>query len=102
MNKKDAKIIAKTITFDQVFKMLDNAQKGVTNWRETSSINFGITKGMAWNLLAKPYKLNNDVSDMGLYYLILEFGDYLPEELKIKKIKKINNIAPIHQDPIFD
>lgn len=85
MNKKDAKIIAKTITFDQVFQMLDNAQKNVTNWREISRVNFGITKGMAWDLLAKPYKTDNDISDMSLYYLILEFGDYLPEDLKIKK-----------------
>ncbi len=102
MNRKDAKLIAKTITFEQMFKMLDNAKKLTTNWRETSRVNMAMTKGTAWNMLARPFMTNNDVDEYSKYYLIYEFGDYLPDDLKIKKVKKVNYTIPHHQEPIFD
>lgn len=101
MNRNDAKIIAKTITFEQIFQMLDNAQKLIVDWREVSRINQGITKGTSWNLLVNPFKNDNNVDELIIFYLIYEFGDYLPQELKVKKTKKKNKIIPIHQDPIF-
>lgn len=47
MNKTDAKIIAKTITNEQILEMFNNAKNSITEWNQVSTINFGITKGTA-------------------------------------------------------
>jgi len=106
MNKRDAKIIAETITTDQLAAMFDNAKKGITNWREPSKVNPSISLGAAWNIYypalvkrMRPINLPHVKTNM-----IWLFGDYLPEELKPEK--KSNSRKPavdvFHQDPVFE
>lgn len=102
MNKSDAKKIAETITFEQVQEMFNNAKEQITDWSEVSAVNKGMTKGTAWNILkhgVKPEIVNQPLT---LKNMVWEFGDYLPESLKIKKPnKKQTKIDVHHQEPIF-
>lgn len=102
MKRSDAKKIAETITNQQLFEMLQAAKEGITDWRKVSSCNKGFTKGSAWNVLAKGF----DPSNQNIHFvyktnLIHEFGDFLPDSLKIKK-PAINYPEPSHKDPDFD
>lgn len=102
MNKRDAKKIAETITNKQLKEMIDAAKIGIKNWTVVSSCNSGITKGTAWNILAKSFDVSVEHTNLYKVNLIREFGDFLPDELKIKKEKKKDTKPPIHQKPILD
>lgn len=80
--------------------MFDNARVNIKDWTKVSNINKGCTKGVAWNILAKDFKLDFDYKWIAKYNMIREFYNYLPEALKQKKEKK--EIKPVHHDPIFD
>ena len=56
MNRPDAKKIAQYITNEQLQKMFDNAKVGIKDWTKVSIVNKGLTKGVAWNILAKVTK----------------------------------------------
>ena len=102
MNKSDAKKIAETITFDQVEEMFNNAKANITNWEEVSAVNKGMTKGAAWNILKHGVKPEIVNQPLALKNMIWEFGDHLPEHLKIKKIRKNKTQTGFfHQKPIF-
>ena len=102
MNKSDAKKIAETITFDQVEEMFNNAKANITNWEEVSAVNKGMTKGAAWNILKHGVKPEIVNQPLALKNMIWEFGDHLPENLKIKKIRKNKTQTGFfHQKPIF-
>ncbi len=97
---KDAKIIADTITNEQLKQMFDAAKVGIKDWTAVSSVNKGMTKGLAWNILAKDFDVNKNYHDLAKINMIREFGEFLPNNLKPKKEKKESR-KPTHQDPIF-
>jgi len=99
MNRHDASKIAKTITNEQIQQMLDTAKKEIKNWKVVSNVNKGLTKGTAWNILAKNFDVNKEYPHIALKNMVWEFGDYLPEELKIPKKEKHSSVSPIHQEP---
>ena len=101
MNKRDAKKIAETITNEQLQQMFDNAKANITDWTQISSVNKGMTKGAGWNILAKNFDVTGKHSSLAKKNMIWEFGDYLPESLKIPKKTKIVSSNPVHQNPIF-
>lgn len=101
MNKHDANKLAATITKKQLEKMFNNAKTGIVDWRVKSKLNGGMTKGAAWNILY-PAFLEGGIRgrDFVVRNMILEFGDFLPEELKPEKTQKEKMILH-HEDPIF-
>lgn len=100
MNNHEAKKIAETITNQELAKMFENAKNGIKDWSATSSVNRGMTKGTAWNILAKDFDVNVKHHPLGIKNMIWEFGDYLENKpIKPKKIK--SSQKPVHQDPIF-
>lgn len=101
MNRSDAKKIAQNITNEQLQEMLNNAKVGVKDWTKVSNCNKGITKGVAWNILAKDFDINYNHHMLSKINMIREFGEFLPEKLKLEKRtrKKYDNL--IHQDPQF-
>lgn len=101
MNRKTAREIAETITNEQIKQMFDNAKAKIKDWTRTSLINKGITKGAAWNILAKDFNLEAKHHMLGKTNMVREFGEFLPDELKPKKKEKRQLPQPIHQDPIF-
>lgn len=52
MNKKKAKIIAETISNENLQIMLNNTKDKIKDWTKISSVNKSLTKGTAWNILA--------------------------------------------------
>lgn len=102
MNKRDAKIISKTITNEQLELMLENAKVDINDWTKVSNNNKGMTKGSVWNILCKDFNVDHEYIDIVKYNMIREFGDYLPTELKIKKEENKGKIKPFHQEPLFD
>ena len=101
MNRRDAKTIAETITNQQLQDMFDRAKNEITNWSQRSIVNKGLSKGIAWNILAKDFDLNTEYRTFSKHNMIREFGDFLPDELKPPKKKKKDLPPPTHQNPIF-
>jgi len=106
MNKSDARKIAEKITFVQLVEMFVSAQLSIKDWSVVSSVNKGMTKGATWNILfpaidpATNKRIMNQPN--ALKNMIWEFGDYLPEHLKIKKSPKNEGVSNVHhEEPIF-
>lgn len=100
MNRNYAKKIAENITNEQLQDMLNSAKNNIKDWTKVSNCNKGLTKGTAWNILAKDFNVLNNYSNLAKINMIREFGEYLPDELKIKKKPRVYS-NPIHQDPQF-
>lgn len=101
MNRKDARKIAETITNNQIQQMFENAKASITDWTKISSVNKGLTKGRSWNILARNFDVKSNYHILAKTNMVLEFGAYLPAELKPKKKKEQFKNKPHHQDPIF-
>jgi len=103
MNRRDARKIAEVITNEQIQEMFNNAKSNISDWAKVSNVNKGITKGTAWNILAKNFDITINHHILAKTNFVREFGDFLPEELNLNqnksKIKQI--IIPVHQDPMF-
>jgi len=100
MNRNDARKIAEVITPDQLKQMFDNAKAQIRDWTEVSCVNNGLTKGVAWNILAKDFHPDTNYTVLAKTNMIREFGKYLPDELKVQHWKRVKP-SPMHQDPIF-
>lgn len=102
MNRNISKQIAEKITNEQLLQMFINAKNNIKDWNVVSNVNKGLTKGTAWNILAKDFNVNIYYNNLTKINMIREFGEYLPEELKIKNVKNVSVITLIHQEPNFD
>lgn len=103
MNKHDARKIAETVTNEQLKEMFDNAKTGIKDWTKISSVNIGMTKGTAWNILAKDFNVEQDYHILAKTNMVREFGEFLPYGLRSKPTRnKLNIIKPVHQDPLFN
>lgn len=100
MNRSDARKIAETITNEQLMEMFETAKSKITDWTKVSVVNKGITKGVAWNILAQKFDMSHNYHVLAKKNMIREFGEFLPAELKPKKNSKII-MTPIHQEPKF-
>ena len=85
MNRSDAMRLAQELAPIHILEMIESAKDGITNWRQVSNNNKGMTKGTAWNILARTYDPDKDNKTIYLYNLIREFGDFLPDHLKAQK-----------------
>lgn len=102
MNRKLAKELAQTITNEELQQMFDNAKAGIMDWTRVSTVNKGMTKGTAWNILTRDFDVTKQTHILGKINMIREFGDFLPGHLKKSKEKKTTLLPPpIHQDPKF-
>ena len=103
MNKTDARKIAETITNEQLVNMFEMAKTGITDWTKRSSVNSGMTKGSAWNVLGKNFDVRREYPNIAKRNMVWEFGDFLPDELKPEiKRQRLPVPIPFHQEPIFN
>ena len=102
MNRKFARKLADTITNEQLLLMFVKAKTNITDWEKVSIVNKGLTKGVAWNVLAKDFDVNKKYHVLGKTNMIREFGEYLPEELKPPPKEKKRNFTVVHQNPDFN
>jgi hypothetical protein len=100
MNRPDARKIAEIITNQQLQDMFDVAKSSITNWNVRSNVNKGMSKGAAWNILASNFDIEHHYHIMAITNMVREFGEFLPDELKPTKKKRILGDF-IHQEPIF-
>ena len=102
MNKKNAKVIAETITNEEIQIMFDNAKKYIADWTAVSNVNKGMTKGAAWNILASDFNLDTSYHNMSKVNMLREFGDFLSGDLKPKPTPPPPpGKPPVHVEPIF-
>ncbi len=101
MNRTDARKIAEKITNEQLQQMFDTAKKEIKDWTKRSTVNKGLTKGAAWNVLAAHFDINANHHILAKTNMVREFGEYLPEDLKPKREAKGKLKEPVHQDPIL-
>ena len=104
LTRKQARLISEKITNQQIQDMFNKAKSSINDWRVPSIGNKGITKGTAWNVLAKGFDVESEYHHLAKLNMIREFGEYLPYNLKSlgnrDKIPKPTK-KPIHQDPEF-
>lgn len=101
MGIKEAKIIAETISNEDLLIMITNAKEGIRHWNVRSSINNGMSIGVSWNILAKDFDVSLTYHQIVKKNLLREFGDYLPIELRIKRDSKKPKQSFVHQEPDF-
>jgi hypothetical protein len=89
---------------EQLIEMFETAKVKVIDWGKVSSVNKGMTKGSAWNILAKGIKSGVKTHIMGKINMVREFGEFLPKEFlsEYETVKKQDNTTPHHQDPDFE
>ena len=103
MNKRDSKIIAETITNIQLLDMFNKAKAEIKDWTVVSSVNKGMSKGVAWNILASKFDVNNKYHSLAKVNMVREFGEFLPKELiPVKKSNTKQRVGIAHQEPIFN
>lgn len=100
MNRNDARRIAQTISNEQIMEMFNKAKESIKDWTKISNCNKGITKGVAWNILAKDFDVTTNYHILARTNMVREFGEFLPIEIKPKRITKQTQ-TPIHQEPQF-
>jgi len=101
MNISEAKRLALLLSNEELLSMFDNAKSKITDWTKVSRVNKGMTKGTAWNILAKDFDIEKKYHNLAKVNMIREFGDFLPNyEKPGKKIKTIINV--VHQEPKFE
>ena len=101
MTRSQAKKIAETITNSELAQMFENARTGIKNWETVSRVNKGMTKGTAWNILAKRFDPDALHHMLAKTNMVREFGDFLPDHLKPASKAKRPQPAPVHQSPDF-
>lgn len=60
MNRYQARQIAENISNEDLLTMFKNAKENITDWKQVSVVNKGLSKGIAWNILAKNFDINHD------------------------------------------
>jgi len=87
IERVDAMRIAETITNKQLLEMISKAKSSITNWTRKSFVNENMTITKTWNILGKNY-VGQDLDVSVKRNMIYEFGEFLTDELKTKKVKK--------------
>lgn len=101
MNNTLAKKIAETITNEELQEMFASAKASIKDWTARSSVNKGMTKGTAWNILAKDFDVTRKYHALAKKNMIWEFGDFLPAHLMPQKVSRKSLPNTVHQEPIF-
>lgn len=102
MNRHEAMNLAERITNEQLLQMFKSAKENIKDWTKPSNVNKGLTKGTAWNVLAKDFDVDKEYKKIIKYNMIREFGRYLPDELKPIRANRTIQGNPSHQEPNFD
>ncbi len=101
MNKNKARSIAETITNQELLEMFKSAKLKIVDWAKRSKINTSLTRGTAWNILAKNFDIEKRHIIIVKTNMIREFGEFLPKKLMPVKKKRPILGRPHHQEPDF-
>jgi len=101
MNRRNAKIIAETITNDQLEIMFERAKIGIQDWSKVSNVNKGMSKGVAWNILYRAFDKTKEIHHLGKLNMVHEFGDFIVDEFDIPGKGLTPALEIHHQEPNF-
>lgn len=96
--RSEARQIAQKITFEQIKAMLTTAKSSITDWTSHSRLNKTLSKGMTWNIMTKA--LRPDMHILVKTNLVMEYGEYLPEELRLSEKPRKTFPIVAHANPI--
>jgi hypothetical protein len=61
------------------------AAKVSITWDVPSVCNKGLSKGIAWNILASDFDVSKEYNSLAKTNMVREFSDFIPDYLKPKK-----------------
>lgn len=96
--KNYCRVLAETVTNQQIYDMLKRAKENVSNWEAPSRANKGISRGSNWNMFCKDFSVDGTYASILKYRMLEEFGEYLDEDLKPEPRKK-REIKTTHFPP---
>lgn len=102
MSPRNAKIIAETVTRDQLAAMFEKARASITDWTVASDINPGMSLGKTWNVMYPFFMSGKKLQPIHIKNMVWSFGDYLDEALKPAKKQRAPLPTPYHEDPVFE
>ena len=106
-NKSESKQLALLVTDKDIIQLFIDTLAKHKDWKATSVVNIGMTKGAAFNILKHARTYANGQLNMGVVHAIREFGEYLPAEIlakvpKKKRVKRGTDVVPFHNEPTLD
>jgi hypothetical protein len=101
MTKSNARVIANLITNEQLVGTFKAAKVSITNWDVPSVCNKGLSKGIAWNILASDFDVSKEYNSLAKTNMVREFSDFIPDYLKPKKKEPKPDLYLSHQIPNF-
>lgn len=102
MTPRNAKLIAETVTCDQLAAMFEKAKASIIDWTVASDINPGMSLGKTWNVMYPYFKSGDRLTPIVKKNMVWAFGDYLDESLKPVKKTRAPKPGVYHEPPIFD
>lgn len=102
MNPRAAKIIAETVTREQLAAMFEKAKASITDWTVASDINPGMSLGKTWNVMYPFFMSGGRLAPIIKKNMVWAFGDYLDESLKPAKKKRAPKPDVYHEEPVFE
>lgn len=100
MNRQEAKLLAETLTAEQVGETLLATQYGIKDWKAPTSLNKGLSFGYAYNLYSKIDWTKNQGNIVKWNFLVI-FGDFLPGYQKPIKAAATGTRYVHHEEPNF-
>ena len=102
MSPRNAKLIAETVTRDQLAAMFEKAKTSIPDWTVASDINPCMSLGKTWNVMYPLFMKGGRLSPIIRKNMVWAFGDYLDESLKPAKKVRAPKPDVYHEPPIFD
>lgn len=97
LKRSEARAIEETLTDEQMKTMLERAKQFIVDWGVSSRVNPSLSRGFIWNLLVpRAFEKNVKIIRHGL---LLEFGDFLPQELWPVRRTRSKAVLKTHQEP---
>lgn len=102
MNRTHAKIIAETVTREQLATMFERAKASIQDWTVASDINPCMSLGKTWNVMYPVFVKGGRLSAIIKKNMVWSFGDYLDEHLKPVKKARMPKPDVYHEEPVFE
>jgi len=102
-NRHQSKTLVPFVTNEDLAYMFNNAKNQINDWTVRSTLNKGMSKGAAYNIL-KSVGDGNKHHQIAICNAIREFGEYLPDViLGLISCHKKRPIPDVfHEEPKFD
>lgn len=101
MNRTDAKLIAQTVTKQELKQMFLNFQNSNPDWEARAVVNKSLSKAAAFNILSANIDNFDSIKrtlNIAVVNMVREFGEFLPGyEKKIRQ--KVQLPKPIYHEP---